>query len=110
MIDQGSRSTWGPGPSGSRLQIWKCSPPTPKTGAPYNFCFINVLPNQMVEAAEACQTLFSATWSQGLGYVVESQLQTFPILRSIPMPNFIEISLVVSISIGDTTHTLTFIY
>ncbi len=35
------------------------SAPT-KTGASYNFCFIKFSPNQMVEAAEAHQTLFRA--------------------------------------------------
>jgi hypothetical protein len=45
----------------------------------------------------------------GLGYGIKSQLRTFPPLRSIPMPNFIEIGLVVWISMPDThthTHTL----
>jgi hypothetical protein len=34
MIDQGSRSKWGPGPSRSRLVIQKCDPPPLKLGHP----------------------------------------------------------------------------
>ncbi len=74
-----------------------------KIGAPYNFCFIEFSKYQMVEAAEAHQTLFRAPWPLGLGVV--SQLWTFPPLRSILMPNFIEIGPVVWISIADTHGT-----
>ncbi len=76
-----------------------------KTGAPYNFCFIKCSPYRTVEAAEAHQTLFRAPLTPGVGYGVESQLQTFPPLRSIHMPNFIEIGPVVCISIADTNST-----
>ena len=88
-----------------------CSAPT-KMGVSYNFCFIKFSPNRTVEAAEARQTPFRAPWHWGLGYGVKSQLQTFPPLRSIPMPNFIEISPVVWISIPDIhahTHWLLYI-
>jgi hypothetical protein len=57
----------------------------------------------MVEAAEARQTMFRAPLTPGVG--VESQLRTFPPLRSILMPNFIEIGPVVWISIADTHGT-----
>jgi hypothetical protein len=59
MIVHCSRSTWGPGPSRSRLQAQKYDPPT-KTDPPYNFCFINVLPSLTVEAVDALQSLFTA--------------------------------------------------
>jgi hypothetical protein len=42
-------------------------PPPTKTGAPYNFCFIKFSPNQMVEAAEARQTMFRAFLTLGVG-------------------------------------------
>ncbi len=48
-----------------------------KTVVPDNFCLIEFLPSQMVEAAEAPQTPFWASWPQGLGYMVETQLRTF---------------------------------
>jgi hypothetical protein len=60
MIDHGSRSTWGPGPSRSRLQAQKYDPPPTKTDWPYNFCFIKFLPTLMVEAVDALQALFRA--------------------------------------------------
>ena len=41
MIDHGSRSTWGPGPSGSGFQAQKYDLPPPKSHLPYSFCFIN---------------------------------------------------------------------
>jgi hypothetical protein len=37
MIYHGSRSTWGPGPSRSRLQIQKCDLPPLKLGRPTTF-------------------------------------------------------------------------
>jgi hypothetical protein len=53
-------------------------------------------------------TILQPTQPQGWA---ESLLRTFPPLRSIPMPNFNEISPVVWISIGDThTHTQTQIH
>ncbi len=40
MIDHGSRSTWGPGPSRSGLGSQNNDPPPPpKMVFPYNFCF-----------------------------------------------------------------------
>ncbi len=67
MIDHGSRSTWGPVPSRSRLWIQKCDLPPLKTGVPYNFCFIKFSPNQTDEAAEAHQTLFRPPLTPGVG-------------------------------------------
>ena len=55
IIDHGSRSTWGPGPSRSGLR----SAPT-KTDLPYNFCFIKFSHSCTVEAVDALQTLFRA--------------------------------------------------
>jgi hypothetical protein len=54
MIDHGTRSTWGPGPSRSRLRAQKhdLSAPT-KTGLVYNFCFIKYSPSCTVEAVDA---------------------------------------------------------
>ena len=60
MIDHGSRSTWGPGPSRSRLGSQKSDLPPPKTVLPYNFGFIKFLPSLMVEAVDSLQTLFRA--------------------------------------------------
>ncbi len=60
MIDHGSRSTWGPGPSRSGLQAQKYDPSPTKTDLPYNFCFIQFLPSLTVEAVDARQTLFRA--------------------------------------------------
>ncbi len=59
MIDHGSRSTWGPGPSRSRLGSQKYDPPPPpKMVLPYNFCLIKFLPSLTVEAVDAPHTLF----------------------------------------------------
>jgi len=76
------------GPRSFQIQItdpkmW-CAPT--KTGVPYNFCLIKFSPIQMFEAAEAGHTLLRtpAPWTLG----VETQLWTFPVLRSIPEPNF----------------------
>ena len=60
MIDHGSRSTWVPGTSRSRLRAQKYDPPPNKTDLPYNFCFINFLLSLTVEAEDALQTLFRA--------------------------------------------------
>jgi hypothetical protein len=60
MIDHGSRSTWGQGPSGSRFWAQKYDPPPTKTDLPYNFCFIKILPSLAVEAVDSLQTLFRA--------------------------------------------------
>jgi hypothetical protein len=87
MIDHGSRSTWGPSASRSRLwakKIW--SAPT-KTGLLYNFCFIMFLPGHTIEAVDAPQIRFKAPLTPGLGYRVEIQLQTFPPSKYIPLPN-----------------------
>jgi hypothetical protein len=65
MIDHGSRSTWGPGPSRSGLQAQKYDPPT-KTDLPYNFCFIKFLPSLTVEAVDAPQNLFRAPLTLGV--------------------------------------------
>ncbi len=79
-----------------------------KIGVPYNFCFIKFSPNWTVEAAEAPQPHLGPPWPWGLGYGVKSQLLIFHPLRSIPMPNCIEIGWVVWISIPDIhTHTHT---
>ncbi len=58
MIDQGFRSSWGPGTSRSRLQAQKFDPPPTITDLPYNFCFIIFLPSLTVEAVDALQTQF----------------------------------------------------
>jgi hypothetical protein len=58
MIDHGSRSTWGPGPSGSRFWAQKYYPP--KTDLPYNFCFMKFLSSITVETVDFLQTLFRA--------------------------------------------------
>ena len=58
MIDHGSRSTWGPGPSRSRLGSQKYDLPPTKMVLPYNFCFIKFLPSLTVEAVDAPQNLF----------------------------------------------------
>jgi hypothetical protein len=60
MIDHGSRSTWGPRPSRSRLRAQKYDPPPTKTDLPYNFCFIKNFPSLTVVAVDALQTLFRA--------------------------------------------------
>ena len=60
MIDHGSRSTWGPGPSRSGLGSEKYDLPPTKTVLPYNFCIIEILPSLMVMAVDALQTLFRA--------------------------------------------------
>ena len=60
MTDHGSRSTWGPGPSRSRLGSQKYDPPPTKTVLPYNFCFIKFSPSCTVEAVDALQALFRA--------------------------------------------------
>ncbi len=65
MIDHGSRSTWGPGPSRSRLQAQKYDPPFTKTDLPYNFCFIKYFPSLTVAAVDALQTLFRDPWPRG---------------------------------------------
>jgi hypothetical protein len=59
MIDHGSRSTWGPGSSRSRLRAKNMIPP-PKTDLPHNFCFIKFLPSITVETVDFLQTLFRA--------------------------------------------------
>ena len=56
MIDHGSRSTWGPGPSSIRLRAQKYDLPD----LPYNFCFIRFFPSLTVEAVDILQTLFRA--------------------------------------------------
>ena len=69
MIDHGSRSTWGPGPSRSGLRSQKYDPPPTKTDLPYNFCFINFFPSLTIEAVDALQTLFRAPdpWFRVIG-------------------------------------------
>ncbi len=57
MIDHGSSSTWGPGPSRSGLWAQKYYSPT-KMVLPYNFGFINFLPSLTFEAIDEPQTLF----------------------------------------------------
>ncbi len=48
MINHGSRSTWGPGPSGSRLQAEKCvSLPNKNTGVCYILSVIMFSPKHM---------------------------------------------------------------
>ncbi len=65
MIDHGSRSTWGPGPSRSGLLAQKYDPPPPKTDLPYNFCFINFFPSLTVAAVDALQTVFRTPLTPG---------------------------------------------
>jgi hypothetical protein len=57
----------------------------------YNFCFIHFSQDKTVEAAEAGKKMFRAPLTQGAGYGVATQLQIFPVLRSITMPNLIEV-------------------
>jgi len=45
MIDHGSRSTWGPGPSGSRFCTQKYDLPELKQTFPTTFVFINFFPS-----------------------------------------------------------------
>jgi hypothetical protein len=59
----------------------------------------------MVEAAEARQTLFRAPLTPGVGVWSQIPATNLPPLRSILMPNFIEIGPVVWISIADTHGT-----
>ncbi len=65
MIDHGSRSTWGPGPSGSGFRAQKYDAPT-KTDLPYNFCFIKIFLSLVVAAVDALQTLFRAPLTPGV--------------------------------------------
>jgi hypothetical protein len=112
MIDHGSRSTWGPVPSRSRLQIRKCEPPPLKQGRPTTFVLKSFHQIKQMRLQRHNRPCLVPPWSRGLGYRDKSQLWTFPPLRSIPMPNFIEISPVVWISIADThphTHWLLYI-
>ena len=67
MINHGSRSTWGPGPSGCRFWAQKYDLPPTKTDLPYNFCFMKFLPSITVEAVDFLQTLFRAPLTPGLG-------------------------------------------
>ncbi len=60
IIDHGSRSTWGPGPSRSRLRAQKYDPPPLKQIFPTPFVFIKFLPSLTVQAVDAPQTLFRA--------------------------------------------------
>jgi hypothetical protein len=64
IIDHGSRSTWGPGPSGSRFRPKNMIHP-PKTDLPYNFCFIKISPSLTVVAVDALQTLLRAPLTPG---------------------------------------------
>jgi hypothetical protein len=82
------------------------SAPT-ETGMPYNFCFIKFSPSQMVEATEAGQTPIRASLTLGVG-VWGWKPAMNPALRSIHIPNFIEICPMAWISLADThTHTQT---
>ncbi len=90
MIDHGSRSTCGLGPSRYGLWAQKYYPPT-KMVLPYNFGFIKSLPSLTVEAIDAPQTLFRALWPRGVGYRVKTILRTFSPSKYIPMPNFTQI-------------------
>ncbi len=47
MFNHGSRSTWGPGPSGSRLQAKKCATLQQNTGVCYILSFIMFSPKHM---------------------------------------------------------------
>jgi len=53
----------------------------------YNFCFIHFSQDKTVEAAEAGKKMFRAPLTQGAGYGVATELQTFPVLRSITIAN-----------------------
>jgi hypothetical protein len=66
MIDHGSRSTWGPGSSGSGFRAQKIWSAPTKTDLPYNFCFIKIFPSLTVAAVDALQTLFRAPWPLGV--------------------------------------------
>ena len=59
MIDHGSRSTWGPGPSRSGLRAQNYNLPPLKQIFPTTF-FIKCLPSFTVEAVDALQILFRA--------------------------------------------------
>ena len=60
MIDHGSRSTWGPGPSGSGFRAQKYDPPPLKQTFPTTFVLKKILPSLTVEAVDSLQTLFRA--------------------------------------------------
>ncbi len=60
MIDRGSWSTWGPGPSRSSLWAQNYNLPPTKTDLPYNFYFLKFLPSITVEAVDSLQTPFRA--------------------------------------------------
>ncbi len=77
------------------------------------FVYIYIIkfsPNRAVETAETRQTPFRAHLTPGFGVWGRIPATNLSPLRSIPMPNFIEIGPVVWISIQDThTHTHTLI-
>jgi hypothetical protein len=65
MIDHGSRSTWGPGPSGSGFQAQKYDLPPLKQTFP-TALFYNFFPSLTVAAVEALQTLCRAPPTPGV--------------------------------------------
>jgi hypothetical protein len=65
MIDHGSRSTWGPGPSRSGLRARKYGLPPLKQTFPKTFV-IKFLPSLTVEAVDALQFLFRAPVTLGV--------------------------------------------
>ncbi len=68
MFNHGSRSTWGPGPSGSRLQAKKCVTLQQKHWCVLHLKFYYVFTKThglTVAAVDALQTLFGAPWPQG---------------------------------------------
>jgi hypothetical protein len=77
MINHGSRSTRGPGPSRSGLWAQKYDLPPLKWSFPTTFVFIKVLPRLTVKAVDTLQTLFRVPWPWWSGYKVETMLRTF---------------------------------
>ncbi len=115
MIDHGSRRKWVTGPLGSKLQIWKCNLLLPKTGVPYNFCFIKFSQKWMVEAADACWTQFGAPLTPRVGVWGWIPAMNLSCLEEYSHAKFLQDQSSGLDFIPDThththTHTLTFIY
>ncbi len=66
MIDHGSRSTWGPGPSRSGFRAQKYDLPPLKQTFPTTFVSLNFFPSLTVAAVDALQTLFRAPLTLGV--------------------------------------------
>jgi len=67
MIYHGSRSTWVPGPSGSRLRIRKCDLPPLKQGRPTTFVLKNFRQIERLRLQRHARPCLGPPWPQGLG-------------------------------------------